>query len=97
MDAEARNGTRSDLLVDDVNKLKRGGNGSAYLLRRLAREAPDVLERYEAGEFKSARAAAIKAKIIKEDPPFKQAEKLIKKILPKLTPTEKRKLKEMLD
>lgn len=45
-----------------------GGNSQAYLLRRLARDAPDVLERVKAGEFKSARAAAIEAGIIKPVP-----------------------------
>lgn len=35
------------------------------ILRRLARDAPDVLERVKAGEFRSARAAAIEAGIIK--------------------------------
>lgn len=44
------------------------GNSQAYLLRRLARDAPDVLERVKAGEFKSARAAAIEAGIIKPVP-----------------------------
>ena len=36
-----------------------GGNSQAYLLRRLARDAPEVLERVKAGDFKSARAAAL--------------------------------------
>ena len=31
------------------------GNGSEYLLRRLAKTAPDFLDGYEAGEFKSGR------------------------------------------
>ena len=35
---------------------------------RLARDAPDLLERVESGEIKSARAAAIKAGIIKNVP-----------------------------
>lgn len=38
--------------------------GQSYLLRRLARDAPDLLERIKSGEFKSARAAAIEAGII---------------------------------
>ena len=41
------------------------GTGSEYLLRRLAKTAPDFLDRYEAGEFKSVRAAAIAAGHIK--------------------------------
>lgn len=42
--------------------------GQAYLLRRLARDAPEILDRVKAGEFKSARAAAIEAGIIKPVP-----------------------------
>ena len=41
------------------------GTGSEYLLRRLAKTAPDFLDRYEAGEFKSVRAASIAAGHIK--------------------------------
>ena len=44
------------------------GETQAYLLRRLARDAPEVLERVKAGEFSSARAAAIEAGIIKPVP-----------------------------
>jgi len=43
---------------------KHRGETQAYLLRRLARDAPDVLERVKTGEIKSARAAAIEAGII---------------------------------
>ena len=41
---------------------QRGTTGQSYLLRRLARDRPDILERVKAGEFKSARAAAIEAR-----------------------------------
>jgi hypothetical protein len=37
------------------------------ILPRLARDAPEVLERVKAGEFRSARAAAIEAGIIKPE------------------------------
>ena len=47
------------------NTFDSGGNGSEYLLRRLAKTAPDFLDRYEAGEFKSVRAASIAAGHIK--------------------------------
>lgn len=39
-----------------------GGN-SAYLMRRIARDRPDILDRACAGEFPSAHAAAIEAGI----------------------------------
>jgi len=42
-----------------------GGNGSAYLLRRLARLGDEWMDRYEAGEFASVREAAIAAGIVK--------------------------------
>ena len=48
-------GTRTDQHVYDINKLKRRGRGTAYLLRRLARERPDLLDAFERGAFKSAR------------------------------------------
>lgn len=74
-----------------------GSNNAQRILRRLARSHPDILDRYESGEFPSVRAAAREAGLVKDEPPFKQAAKLLKKLLPKLTPTEKRKLKEMLE
>ena len=61
------------------------GNSQAYLLRRLARDAPDILERVKTGEIKSARAAAIKAGIITPFPslqlkePSPTAQKLLAK------------------
>lgn len=56
----------------------KGGNGQAYLLRRLSRDAPEVLERVKAGEFKSARAAAIEAGIIKPVPTIRLVDDLEK-------------------
>lgn len=52
---------------DNVTPSDRG-NSQTYLLRRLARDAPEILERVKAGEFKSAHAAAIEAGIIKPVP-----------------------------
>ena len=42
-----------------------GGNSTVYLVRRLKRDAPEFAERLAAGEFRSARAAARAAGIIK--------------------------------
>jgi len=47
---------------------QRGSTNQAYLLLRLARDAPELLERVKAGEINSARAAAIEAGIIKPVP-----------------------------
>lgn len=61
------------------------GTSQAYLLRRLARDAPDILERVKTGEIKSARAAAIEASIITPFPslqlkePSPTAQKLLAK------------------
>lgn len=61
------------------------GTSQAYLLRRLARDAPEILDRVKAGEFKSARAAAIEAGIITSFPslqlkePSPTARKLLSK------------------
>jgi hypothetical protein len=37
------------------------GNGQTYLLRRLAYDAPPILDAYERGEYRSVRAAARRA------------------------------------
>jgi hypothetical protein len=47
------------------NKMTVGSTNRGYLLRRLARERPDLLTAYESGRFKSVRAAAIEAGFIK--------------------------------
>jgi len=44
------------------------------ILPRLARDRPDILERVKAGEFKSARAAAIEAGIVKDVPTVRLTE-----------------------
>ena len=61
------------------------GENRAYLLRRLARDAPKILEKVKTGEIKSARAAAIEAGIITPFPslqlkdPAPTAQKLLAK------------------
>jgi hypothetical protein len=44
----------------------KSGNRSDYLVARIARDRPDVLERMKAGEFASVREAARAAGIIKD-------------------------------
>jgi hypothetical protein len=46
------------------------GRGADYLAARIARDRPDVLERMKKGEFKSARAAAKEAGIVKDKTPL---------------------------
>lgn len=71
-----------DLIIEGPTSY---GTGQSYLLRRLARDAPEVMERVKTGEIKSARAAAIEAGIIIPFPslqlkdPAPTAEKLLAK------------------
>lgn len=46
--------------VDNINlgPVSKGGTSAEYLTARIARDAPEVLERMKAGEFSSVRAAA---------------------------------------
>ena len=57
-----------------------GSDSAAKLLRRLARDHPDILAADERGEFNSVRAAAIAAGIIKRPSLFDQFCKLIAKM-----------------
>jgi hypothetical protein len=50
---------------DDVKPNLGGGNSAEYLVRRLKRDAPEVAAELARGELPSARAAAIKAGIVK--------------------------------
>jgi hypothetical protein len=73
------------------------GRGSDYLTARIARDRPDILERMKAGEFKSVRAAALEAGIVKRsfqcpvDP--EGAARLLRKHLPS---AEIKKLRDLL-
>ena len=79
--------------VDNVNmSVIRGGNGSEYLLRRLAKTAPDFLDRYEAGEFKSVRAASIAAGHIKVATVLQR----LLKLWEKATEADRRKFKQAI-
>lgn len=82
-------GKRTDLEpVADGYKLPKGSNSKARLAARLKRDHPEIVKRIEAGEFKSVRAAAIAAGIVKVPTPFEK----VLKLWPKLTAEEKRKV-----
>lgn len=69
------------------------------ILPRLARDAPDILERVKAGEFRSARAAAIEAGIIKPVPTIRLVADLnvvAAKLCQHLTPEQRHALAEAL-
>lgn len=60
-------GRRTDLQprADGTKLETHGSNQSSYLAARLKRDRPDIVARIDAGEFKSIRAAAIAAGIVK--------------------------------
>lgn len=74
-------------------KMKAGSNQASYLLRRLARDHPLILEQYKRGEFKSVRAAAKAAGLIKESTPLDRIDKL----LPKLNADDLRWLRQKIE
>ena len=74
------------------NTFHSGGTGSEYLLRRLAKTAPDFLDRYEAGEFKSVRAASIAAGHIKVATVLQR----LLKLWEKATEADRRKFKQAI-
>ena len=78
---------------DVMSTPARQGNDAAYLVSRLKRDAPEVAERLAGGEFRSVRAAAIEAGIVKVPTVFERVQKL----LPKLTDQERQQLRDMLD
>lgn len=59
--------------VDNI-KSAEGGTSQSYLLRRLKRDAPELLEQLETGAIKSVRAAAIEAGIVKDVPTVRMVE-----------------------
>lgn len=54
--------------------------GAEYLVRRLKRDYPEIAEALARGEYRSARAAAIAAGIIKPKPPLQQVQQLLAKM-----------------
>ena len=60
--------------VDNVKSTK-GGNSADYLLAKLNRDKPAIAKAYADGKYKSVRAAAIAAGIIKVKTPVEKAVK----------------------
>jgi hypothetical protein len=59
---------------------QRGSTNAAYLVRRLKRDHPEIAQALALGEYKSARAAAKAAGIVKELTPLQQIQKLWAKL-----------------
>ena len=70
----------------------KAGNRSAYLVARMARDRPDILERMKAGEFASVREAAREAGIIREVSLVEQ----VLRLWQKATPEERQAIREQL-
>ena len=60
----------------------KAGNRSDYLVARIARDRPDILERMQAGEFASVREAAREAGMIKDVSLVNQIVRLWEKATP---------------
>lgn len=58
------------------------GETAEYLTRRIARDRPDILERMKRGEFRSVRAAAKAAGLVRELSTLEQLERLWNKASP---------------
>jgi hypothetical protein len=86
----------SNLDIGQGERAKKAGIGRQTQIKlSLARRRPDLLEEVRAGRMTTHRAA-VQAGIVKQDSPFETARKAIEKALPKLTPAERVKLKELL-
>lgn len=71
---EIGNGRSGKSRLDNINS-NQGGTSQSYLLRRIARDCPELLDQIGEGKTcKSVRAAAIKAGIIKDVPTIRLAE-----------------------
>ena len=57
-----------------------GGTRKSYLLRRLARDYPDILDGWERQEYPSVRQAAIAAGIVKVPTPLEAVQKAISRL-----------------
>lgn len=72
--AESRRPTKQEQADNrDIGTVNRGSNSATYLTARIKRDAPDIAARLERGEFKSVRAAAIEAGIVKVATPLDAA------------------------
>lgn len=60
--------------------LKRGSTDAQYLTARIKRDRPDILEKMKAGEYKSVRAAARDAGIVKELSTIDKMQRLWRKL-----------------
>jgi hypothetical protein len=77
----------------DIGTLNRGSNSAAYLAARIKRDAPEIAARVEKGEFKSMRAAAKAAGIVKDRSPLER----VQSIWQRCTAQEQEKIRDWLE
>jgi len=75
-----------------LHEKAKAGNRSDYLVSRIARDRPDILERMKAGEFTSVREAAREAGMIKDVSLVTQVVRLWEKA----TPEERQAIRQRL-
>lgn len=68
--ARAGQGTRTDLEPLSNGKKLKGGNNQEYLAARIKERHPDIAAAVERGEFRSIRAAALAAGIVRQKTPI---------------------------
>ena len=80
---------------DSETTISKQDRGKSYLLRRMARDFPEVLDQIETGEFKSTRQAAIHCGIIKVKTPLEELLTIAKKLDSEELITAKREFRRM--
>lgn len=89
--AEAENGD-----VITINETAKGTSAD-YLTRRIARDHPEIFERLKAGEYQSARAAALDAGIVKRTVAIRVDPQAAARIIRKhFTPAQLKELARLL-
>src|SRR5947209_7895448 len=73
------------------------GNRSDYLVARIARDRPDILERMKAGAFTSVREAAREAGIVKQTSLVTQVLRLWEKATPEERQAIHQRMREQSD
>jgi len=93
---------RSEQAKEDqgvIHTLERGTGNADYIKARLRRDHPEIAERLEQGEFKSARQAGIAAGFVKNVPTVRlvdNIELIAQKLCQHLNPEQRRALAEAL-
>jgi len=78
-------------------KISKGSNSKEYQLKRLARDAPEILSEYEKGAYKSVREAALAAGIVKQKTIYEQIIPKIKKLNKQELLNLKNKINEIIN